>query len=103
MTRREKLGEIFANIDADQRDLIEPLLDEVVYLEGRMRELRTMPFIRVHKTDPSLQKSTPAAKQYKEASQSYMNAIRILSGILRNTESDAADKLTSMLDEFISS
>ena len=45
-------------------------------------------------------KTTAAAKQYKECSQSYMNAIRILSGILRNAEGDADDDLLARLEEF---
>lgn len=100
MTRREKLAEIFENIEDDQRVLIDPLLDEVVFLEDRMRELRQAPFIRFHPEDRSRQKPTAAAKQYKECSQSYMNAIRILSGILRKAEGDAADDLMERLAEF---
>lgn len=45
-------------------------------------------------------KSTPAAKQYKECSQSYMNAVRILLNTLRKTQTDAADELLKRLEEF---
>lgn len=100
MKRREKLAEIFANIEPEQNELIGPLLDEVVFLETRMAELKELPFVRVHPDDSSLQKTTPAAKLYKECSQSYMNAIRILTGILRKTEGDAAEELMAKLEQF---
>lgn len=100
MTRRQKLGEIFDAIETDQRELIDPLLDEVVFLEDRMKELRRLPFVRVKSDDPSMQKSTPAAREYKHCMQSYMNAIRILSSALRKAETDAADELMARLEEF---
>lgn len=100
MTRRDKLEKIFENVDENQRALVAPLIDEVIFLENRMMELRNEPFIRYHPKDRSMQKTTAAAKQYKECSQSYMNAIRILSGILRNAEGDADDELLARLEEF---
>lgn len=100
MTRRDKLEKIFENVDENQRALVAPLIDEVIFLENRMMELRNEPFIRYHPKDRSMQKTTAAATQYKECSQSYMNAIRILSGILRNAEGDADDDLLARLEEF---
>lgn len=100
MTRREQLDEIFKNVDDDQKQLVSRLLDEVVFLEEKMIELRKLPFVSVHPTNSALQKTTPAAKLYKECSQSYMNAIRILSSILHKVESSAQDELMKMLEEF---
>lgn len=98
--RRTKLNEIFADVDESEKQLIDRLLDEVVYLENRMDELKELPFIQVHPKNPALQRSTAAAKQYKECSQSYMNAIRILCGVLRKVESTAQDELLKRLEEF---
>lgn len=100
MTRREKLDEIFKNVDDDQQQLIAPLLDQVVFLEEQMTELKKLPFVRVHPKDPTLQKTTSAAKLYKECTQSYMNAIRILSSLLHKVESTAQDDLMKLLEEF---
>lgn len=102
MTRREELNEIFRDVDDNERQLIAKLLDEVVFLEGQMCELRKMPFIRVHPNNPAMQKPTVAAKQYKECTQSYMNAIRILCGILHKVDSSAQDELLKRLEEFSS-
>lgn len=98
--RRKQLDEIFADIDPNEKNLIDNLLNEVAYLEVRMTELKKLPFISVHPTNTALQKTTAAAKQYKECSQGYMNAIRILVSILHKVESTAQDELLKRLEEF---
>ncbi len=100
MDRRKQLDEIFQNVDDDQKQLINRLLDEVVFLEEKMTELKKLPFVNIHPKNPAMQKITPAAKLYKECTQSYMNAIRILSSILHKIESSAQDELMKMLEEF---
>ena len=100
MTRREQLDEIFKNVDEGQKQLVDRLLDEVIFLEDQMTELKKLPFVNVHPQNPALQKTTSAAKLYKECSQSYMNAIRILSSILHKVESSAQDDLLKLLEGF---
>lgn len=97
--RRLELDSIFENIDESQKKLVDKLLDEVVFLEIRMEELKKMPFVKVHPEDPSRQKTTSAAKLYKECSQSYMNAIRILCGLLNKVETTAQDELIRILQD----
>lgn len=98
LSRKEELMEIFANVE-DTKGIILPLIDDVVFLEEQLQELRKLPFIRVSKQDPSLQKATPAAKQYKELLQQYNNCIKILTGIIRK---DAAEE-ESPLRAFVNS
>lgn len=100
MDRRKQLDEIFRNVDEDERQLVDKLIDEVVYLEDQMKQLKQLPFIAIHPEKPQLQKLTPAAKLYKECSQSYMNAIRILVNVLRKVEASAQDDLLKMLEEY---
>lgn len=100
MDRRKQLDEIFRDVDEDKKRLVDRLLDEVVYLEEQMEELKKLPFLAVHPENSSRQKVTPAAKLYKECSQSYMNAIRILAGVLNKVETSAQDDLMSMLEQF---
>lgn len=100
MNRRQQLDKIFEFVDESEKILVDNLLDEVVYLEERMTELRKCDFLRINPDNPQQQKTTAAAKQYKECSQSYMNAIRILINVLRKVESNAADDLMKRLEEF---
>ena len=88
MTRREKLDEIFKDVDENKKELINPLLNDIAFLEERMEELKKMPFIRVHPKDSTKQKVTKAAKLYKEHSQSYMNAIRMVYSMISGHEID---------------
>lgn len=98
--RRVQLSSIMASVDQSTMQLIDPLLDEVVFMEERLLNLRQLPLISVHPKKPALQRYTPAAKQYKETMQSYMNAIRILCGVLAKTEPSAQDELLKRLEEF---
>lgn len=98
--RRSDLDRIFASLDDEQRRLIDPLLDELVFMEERLAYLRGLPMLRVHPKRPDLQQNTPAARQYKETMQSYMNAIRILCASLAKTEPSAQDELLKRLEEF---
>ena len=98
--RREQLNEIFKNVDESQKQLIDPLLDELVRLEGEIAELRKLPQLRVHPNNPSIQKLTPAARLLKMELQSYMNAVRILLSVLHKVEASEQDRLAELLKQF---
>lgn len=100
LKREETLKDIFKDVDESEKKLIDPLLEEVIYLEEQMRYLRTLPQIKIHPTNNAIQRKTEAAKLYKEYSQSYMNAIRILLGVLHKIDSSAQDELLKRLEEF---
>ena len=100
LTRKETLEDIFKDIEPNEKKLIVPLIDEVIFLEEQMNELKKLPFIRINAQNPALQKKTEAAKLYKECTQSYMNAIRILCSILHKVESTAQEELLKRLEEF---
>lgn len=100
VNRKNEIYSLFDHIDENERKLINPLLEQVLFLEDRMHELQTMPFLKINPKNPMLQKVTPAAKLYKECMQSYMNAVRILLNTLRKVESSAADELLEHLKEF---
>lgn len=68
---------------------LKPLIDEMVYLESQLDYYRTLPKIKVHPKDPAKQKTTPAAKLYKEYLQQYTNVVKIL---LRATGADESEE-----------
>ena len=100
MKRKETLLKIFENIESGQRELIERLIDEVVFLEEEMTDLKKLPFIKTKPGNPEIQKTTPAAKLYKECSQSYMNAVRILLSIVKQEGESDAERFDAALAEF---
>lgn len=54
------------------------LIDELVFLEHQMTELKKYPFIAINPKNPSQQKPTAASRQYKEFLQQYNNSLRLL-------------------------
>ena len=97
MNRKEELLKIFDQVE-DTKGIISPLIDDVVFLEDQLQMLRKLPFIRVNPADPSQQKATPAAKQYKEMLQQYNNCIKILTSILRKDAVEEDSPLRSFLN-----
>jgi len=77
MSRYDELMQAVCPEEAD-RTLYGQLVAEFVQLEERMDYLRTLPQIKVHPSDPTKQKTTPAHKQYKELLQQYTNIAKIL-------------------------
>lgn len=96
MTRKEELLQIFDQIE-DTKGIIMPMIDDVVFLEAQLKELRKLPFLRINPKDPTQQKPTPAAKQYKELLQQYNNCIKILTGILRKDAPEEESPLRAFL------
>jgi hypothetical protein len=77
MDRKQELIEIIRHGEHDEAIACR-LIDEVVFLERRLVELREYPFLAINPKNPEQQRQTPAAKQYKELLQQYTNAIKIL-------------------------
>ena len=80
MTRKEELLQVVG----DDPVLI-PLVDDMVFLENQLDQLRALPMIKVDPTNPARQKATPSAKLYKEFLQQYTNVVKI---IARKTGAD---------------
>lgn len=97
MTRKEELLRAFDQIEG-AKEIVLPMLDDVVFLEQQLKELRNLPFIKVHPEYPDIQKPTPAAKQYKELLQQYNNCIKILAGILRKDAPEDESPLRAFLN-----
>jgi hypothetical protein len=68
------------------------LIDEIVFLEQRMIELKQYPFIAVNPKNFAQQKPTAAAKQYKEFLQQYNNSLRLLLRITGDIGSDGEEE-----------
>jgi len=79
MSRREELVKL---IGEDSLQLVDEVIDEVIFLEGKLEELKKLPFIQVNPKDTSKQRSTPAAKMYKEFLQQYINCIKMIEYVI---------------------
>ena len=85
MNREETLRAIFENVDDGVKNVVVNLISEAVYLENRLDELKKLPFIAVNPNNPNQQKTTPAARLYKDLLQQYNAVIKtIVSALVKN-------------------
>lgn len=97
MNRKKELINVFKGLD--EQNIIRPMIDDVVFLEAQLKELKKLPFIRVNPDNPAEQKPTAAAKQYKEFLQQYNNCIKILISVLNKNEVVEDSPLRQFLKE----
>lgn len=86
MSRAEQLHSIFKEVDEGKRIIVDRLIDEAVYLEERLAELKKYPPIKFHPQNPNLQKITAAGKQYREYLQTYTNIMDKLAKVYGKDE-----------------
>lgn len=92
MTRRQELEKIVNKSGTDNDLKAKQLIDEIIFLEVQMQDLKELPFIKVNPKNPMQQKATPAAKMYKETLQQYNNSLRLLfrlTGDMGESEEDS--------------
>lgn len=96
--RTEELRKLCEGLDDAAKAATAQLIDEIVFIETRLTELRKYPFISINPKNPAQQRPTPAAKQYKEFLQQYNNCIKILLGVLGKIETGETSPLREYLN-----
>lgn len=77
-----RYDELMSIIPEDSVELVKSVVEDMVFLEERLTELKQLPFIEVHPKNPVKQRSTPASKLYKEFLQQYINAVKMIEGVI---------------------
>lgn len=99
MSRKEDLLEL---LPAETIVLTEEVVNKILFLEKKMDELKELPFIQVDKKNNMRQRSTPAAKLYKELLQQYTNCVKILEAVIyRNRKLEGSEEEASPLEEWL--
>lgn len=98
MDRKEELIKYLKDNCPDKLPIITPLVNDVVFLEAQLEDLKKYPFIKIHPKDNSLQKITPAGKQYKELSQTYLNTIKVLCAVVGKDTGEGESPLRAYLN-----
>ena len=98
---REKLAEIFKDLDSNKLKLVEGLLDQAAYLKienGMLQEIMVETgMIKIHPTNKSIQKPIEAARQYRQNANSYAVQIKALDAILSRDSSGEEDPFDEWL------
>jgi len=99
MSRKEDLLEL---LPAETIVLTEEVVNKILFLEKKMDELKELPFIQVDQKNNMRQRSTPAAKLYKELLQQYTNCVKILEAVIyRNRKLEGPEEEASPLEEWL--
>jgi hypothetical protein len=89
MNRKKQLLKLCSGLDEAASTTTAQLVDEMVFLEKQLTELKAQPFISINPRNPMQQRQTAAAKQYKELLQQYTNCVKIM---LKVTGGEAAEE-----------
>ena len=92
MSRRDELVKI---VPDESLELVSSVIDDILFLEERLEELKKLPFIEINVKNPMKQRATPAAKQYKEFLQQYINCIKVIESVIyrdKRLEGDEAEE-----------
>lgn len=84
MDRKEEINKAINGISNELKAVLSPLIDEVIFIEGNLEDLKKLPFIAVNPKNPQQQRYTVAYKQYKELFQQYTGAVKILLGVVED-------------------
>ena len=90
MSRKD---ELIALVPEESLELVKSVIDDVVFLEGRLDELKKLPFIEINPKNPMKQRSTPASKLYKEFLQQYINCIKMIEYVIYKEKRLEGDKV----------
>lgn len=78
LDRRKELLKLICKDCVQNEIKAAQLIDEIIFIENNLTELRKLPFINVNPNNNAQQKATPASKQYKELLQQYTNCLKVL-------------------------
>lgn len=91
----ERLREIFEKVDPEKVALVDGLIQDAAFLKAENFELRRQlektGMVQFHPTNPNLQRTPEAAKQYLKNVNSYSVIIKTLNGILNKNLLDDED------------
>lgn len=97
ITRYEELAKLCESLDESTQKIVGRVIHEIAFLEDQLENLRQLPFIEVNPKNPSQQRATPAAKQYKEFLQQYNNSVKIILSALGKIETTETSPLREYL------
>ena len=100
---REKLAEIFKDIDPAKAQLAEGLIEEAAFLRAQNATLREGIYetgmVKIHPQHKDIQKPVETARQYLKNVNSYAVLIKTLNGILQKNALEGEDEFEAFMKE----
>lgn len=98
--RRQELFDCLDGIGEKERKVAERLVDEIVFQEGLLYELRNESMVKRHPKNPALMKPSPAYKMYRETAQLYVLNVKALMSIANKNKTKEKSPLAKYLELF---
>lgn len=90
MKRKDEILQYIKENRPNDVTVLSPMVEDVVFLEERLEELKKLPFIETHPTNEMKQRVTPSGKLYKELLQQYNNCIKVI--LLKSAGDDSEEE-----------
>ena len=98
-----KLRDIFQKVDPEKAHIVDGLIQDAAFLKAENFELRKRMegtgMVEFHPTNPRLQRTVEAAKQYLKNVNSYSVIIKTLNGVLMKDVIEDEDEFDKFLRE----
>ncbi len=79
MDKKKRLKELNDFVGKDKVIFLHNLIDDIIYMEERLEQLRALPFIRVNPKNKEQQKKTESSKLYLSVMAQYTQDLKALS------------------------
>lgn len=99
MRNADELREYLQNCDKGQRELVDPLIDELIFMENQLEQLKKLPFIKVNPKNAMIQQQTEAFRMYKALIQQYNNSIKTLAVVFNKAAGNEEHPFAAWLKE----
>lgn len=100
---REKLAELFKDVDPAKAKLAEGLIEEAAFLRIQNQALRAAivetGMVKIHPVHKDIQKPVETARQYLKNVNSYSVIVKTLNGILQKDALEEEDEFDTFLKE----
>lgn len=83
----------------DDKNEVSRLVDEIVFIESKLAEIKILPFYKVHPDDPLRQKVLPVGKLYKELLQQYNSCLKLFASMTGHDMEDEESPLRKWVKE----
>lgn len=92
-----KLQAIFTDVDPAKAQLVEGLMEDAAFLKAEntvlKQALKATGMVKIHPSNPNLQKPVEAARQYLKNVNAYAVVIKTLNGVLSKNALDPDDDM----------
>ena len=79
MDKKKRLKELNDFAGKDKVIFLQPLINDIIFMEEQAEKMKKLPFIKVNKDNPEVQKRTDASKLYMSLMAQYTQDIKTLS------------------------